>query len=221
MTEEQLKKPEEAESRSSDPPPPPSYDAPPLPPSQSPPSHEETPPPQHPPPPPPREEPSKVVAEENSVTPPPPSDDLKALALVEKPHEASEDKSLEGSQNRDTVLARVATEKRISLIKAWEESEKSKAENKAHKKLSSISAWENTKKATIEAEIKKFEEELERKKAEYVEKMRNKIALIHKAAEERRAMIDAKKGEDLLKAEESAAKFRATGTAPKKVLSCF
>jgi len=28
------------------------------------------------------------------------------------------------------VLARVATEKRLSLIKAWEESEKSKAENK-------------------------------------------------------------------------------------------
>lgn len=30
----------------------------------------------------------------------------------------------------DTVLARVATEKRMSLIKAWEESEKTKAENK-------------------------------------------------------------------------------------------
>lgn len=30
----------------------------------------------------------------------------------------------------DAVLARVATEKRMSLIKAWEESEKSKAENK-------------------------------------------------------------------------------------------
>jgi len=30
----------------------------------------------------------------------------------------------------DAVLARVATEKRLSLIKAWEESEKSKADNK-------------------------------------------------------------------------------------------
>jgi len=30
----------------------------------------------------------------------------------------------------DAVLAKVATEKRLSLIKAWEESEKSKAENK-------------------------------------------------------------------------------------------
>lgn len=30
----------------------------------------------------------------------------------------------------DVVLARVATEKKHSLIRAWEESEKSKAENK-------------------------------------------------------------------------------------------
>jgi hypothetical protein len=30
----------------------------------------------------------------------------------------------------DAVLERVETQKRISLIKAWEESEKSKAENK-------------------------------------------------------------------------------------------
>ena len=30
----------------------------------------------------------------------------------------------------DKVLERVATEKRLSLIRAWEESEKSKAENK-------------------------------------------------------------------------------------------
>lgn len=30
----------------------------------------------------------------------------------------------------DAVLARVETEKRMSLIKAWEESEKTQAENK-------------------------------------------------------------------------------------------
>jgi hypothetical protein len=32
--------------------------------------------------------------------------------------------------NLDAFLERVATEKRISLIKAWEENEKAKAENK-------------------------------------------------------------------------------------------
>lgn len=66
-----------------------------------------------------------------------------------------------------------------------------------------------------------FQENLERKKAEYVEKMKNKIAIIHKEAEEKRAMIEARRGEDLLKAEEMAAKYRATGSAPKKLLGCF
>ncbi|XP_023886923.1 remorin [Quercus suber] len=169
----------------------------------------------------------KDVTEEKSVIPLPPADDgekpveSKALAIVEKAPECADQKSNEGSVNRDAVLARVATEKRISLIKAWEESEKSKAENKAHKKLSSIGAWENSKKATLEAQLKQIEEQLEKKKAEYVEKMKNKVALVHKAAEEKRAEIEAKRGEEILKAEEIAAKYRATGTAPKKILSCF
>ncbi|CAI9762411.1 unnamed protein product [Fraxinus pennsylvanica] len=167
----------------------------------------------------------KDVTEEKSVIPPPPeekpaADECKALAVVEKP-EPVEEKKLEGSINRDAVLARVATEKRLSLIKAWEESEKSKADNKSQKKISAIGAWENSKKASLEAELKKIEEQLENKKAEYVEKMKNKVALVHKAAEEKRAMIEAKRGEDLLKAEEMAAKYRATGTGPKKLLGCF
>lgn len=65
------------------------------------------------------------------------------------------------------------------------------------------------------------QEDLERKKAEYVEKLKNKIALIHKDAEEKRATTEARRGEDLLKAEELAAKYRATGTSPKKLLGCF
>ncbi|XP_021671668.1 remorin [Hevea brasiliensis] len=169
-------------------------------------------------------EPPKDVAEEKSVIPPPPEkkgDESQALVAVEKAPESAEAKSTEGSVNRDAVLARVETEKRMSLIKAWEESEKSKAENKAHKKLSSVVSWENSRKASVEAELKQIEEKLEKKKADYVEKMKNKIALIHKAADEKRAMIEAKRGEDLLKAEEIAAKYRATGTAPKKLLGCF
>ncbi|KAF8395509.1 hypothetical protein HHK36_019457 [Tetracentron sinense] len=66
------------------------------------------------------------------------------------------------------------------------------------------------------------QERLERKKAKYVEKIKkNKVALIHKSAEEKRAMVEAKRGEDLLKANEVAAKYRATGNAPKKLLGCF
>ncbi|RDY12801.1 hypothetical protein CR513_02358, partial [Mucuna pruriens] len=168
--------------------------------------------------------PKEDVAEEKSVIPQPdnkPADDSKTLAIVEKTSEVAEEKPIEGSVNRDTVLARVATEKRLSLIKAWEESEKSIAENKAHKNLSAISAWENSKIAATEAELRKIEEQLEKKKAEYGEKLKNKIATIHREAEEKRALIEAQKGEDFLKADETAAKYRATGTAPKKLFGCF
>ncbi|GFP83847.1 remorin [Phtheirospermum japonicum] len=51
--------------------------------------------------------------------------------------------------------------------------------------------------------------------------MKNKIALVHKQAEEKRVMVEAKQGEDLLKALEFAAKYRAMGHVPKKVFGCF
>jgi hypothetical protein len=34
-------------------------------------------------------------------------------------------------------------------------------------------------------------------------------------------MVEAKRGEEFLKAEEMAAKYRATGQTPKKLLGCF
>ncbi|PSS11421.1 Remorin like [Actinidia chinensis var. chinensis] len=123
--------------------------------------------------------------------------------------------------DRDAVLARVETEKRLALIKAWEESEKSKAENKAYKKLSAIGAWEDSQKANIEAKLKMIEEKIEKKKAEYAEKMNNKKAEIRKAAEEKKAVIEANRGDDILKVEEIAAKFRATGNTPKRLFGCF
>lgn len=188
----------------------------------------ESPQPQHPPP---VSEPETAPVEEKSVVPlplppPPPAaedkaDDTKALAVVEKPIETPLEKSKDGSGNRDVELARVETDKKLSLIKAWEENEKSKAENKAQKKFSTIGAWENSKKASIGSDLKNFEEKMEKKKAEYAETMKNKIASVHKLAEEKRAIVEAKKGEDLLKAEEMAAKYRASGLVPKKLLLCF
>nr|GMD49665.1 remorin-like [Ipomoea batatas] len=121
----------------------------------------------------------------------------------------------------DIMLARVQMEKKMSLINAWEDSEKSKAQNKAQKKISEISSWERSKKANIESDMNKIEEKLERQKAESIEKLQNKIAMIHKSAEEKRAMTEAKRGEDILKAEEMAAKYHATRTAPNKLLGLF
>ncbi|KAF3960773.1 hypothetical protein ACB098_06G207700 [Castanea mollissima] len=151
----------------------------------------------------------------------PKPDDSKAITLAEKTPEPVVKKDSKGSIDRDVALADVEKEKRLSFVKAWEESEKSKAVNKAQKKLSAVTAWENSKKASIEAELRKIEEQLEKKKADYAEKMKNKAALIHKQAEEKRAMVEARRGEELLKAEETSAKYRATGTIPKKFLGCF
>ncbi|XP_077241805.1 remorin-like [Tasmannia lanceolata] len=166
----------------------------------------------------------KYMAEEKTVIPSPEHkvDDSKALTLVDKVSDPpAVEKHSGGSIDRDAVLARVEVEKRMSLIKAWEESEKTKADNKSEKNLSSIVSWENTKKAAVEAQLRQIEEKLEKKKAEYAEKMKNKICIIHKVAEEKRAMVEAKHGEERLLAEEAAAKYRATGHTPKKLLGCF
>ncbi|XP_009794056.1 remorin-like [Nicotiana sylvestris] len=150
------------------------------------------------------------------------ADDSKALATVPPPKtDSSTKKSSKGSLDRDIALAHLETEKRNSYIKAWEESEKSKVENRAQKKFSAVGTWENTKKANLEAKLKKLEEQLKEKKAEYAEKIKNRVAAVHKEADEKRAMVEARKGEELLKADEMAAKYRATGQAPKKLLGCL
>ncbi|MFQ6633329.1 hypothetical protein Gotur_010896 [Gossypium turneri] len=191
--------------------------------------------------PPPAVEVPKAESEEKTVSPPPAEEkpeESKALVVVEiiaqnysggfniifiltEAPEPEPKKISGGSHDRDIALAEVEKAKRLSFIKAWEESEKTKAENKSQKKLSAIVAWENSKKASLEAKLKKIEEQLENKKAEYAEKMKNKVALLHKEAEEKRAMVEAKRGEEVLKAEEMAAKCRATGQTPKKALGCF
>ncbi|XP_076938941.1 remorin-like isoform X1 [Bidens hawaiensis] len=175
------------------------------------------------------EETNKVEVQPDCPAEPPPSRPTEAdteQVLEQKPTndavvDNSENPCEEGSKHRDVVLARVATEKKDALIKAWEESEISKIDNRAQKKLAAIGAWENSKKAELEAELKKIEEKLEKKKAKYTEKMKNKIALVHKTAEEKRAITEAKRGEDVLKAEELAAKCRATGSSPKKLTRWF
>lgn len=157
--------------------------------------------------------------EDHTVT-----DESKALAIVEEEKklpisEPAPEKV--GSINRDAVLAKVNEEKRAALVKAWEENEVAKAENKYHKALTNITAWEETKKSATETKLRKAEEKLEKKKAAYVEKMKNEIATIHKKAEEKKAMVEAKRGEEMLKAEEMGAKYRAEGHVPKKFLLCF
>ncbi|XP_030540904.1 remorin-like isoform X3 [Rhodamnia argentea] len=157
---------------------------------------------------------------EMTVTPPEgKSDESIALVAAPKAPGTARNKGSSGSVDRDLALAEVEKEKKLTFIKAWEESEKTKADNKAQKKMSTITSWENSKKAAKEADLRKTE--LEKKKAEYGEKVKNKVALIHKQAEEKRATIQAERSEQILKAGEVAAKYRAAGYMPKKFLGCF
>ncbi|MCO5612653.1 hypothetical protein L7F22_066922 [Adiantum nelumboides] len=124
------------------------------------------------------------------------------------------------SIDRDEALAKLNQDRTVSHVRAWEEMEKAKAANRFTKTIAKINAWENAQKAAAEASLKKAEEALEKKRAAYVEKMKNKIAVVHRSAEEQRAMAEARRGEEFVKAEELAAKYRAHGKAPKKFL-CF
>ncbi|KAF5197396.1 Remorin [Thalictrum thalictroides] len=74
-------------------------------------------------------------------------------------------------------------------------SEKTRAENKAERILAEIASWKNGKKTSLEVQLKKFEEKIENKRAAYIEKMKNKIAIIHKEADKKKALVEAKKGE--------------------------
>ncbi|KAM3388213.1 hypothetical protein ACQJBY_010785 [Aegilops geniculata] len=102
------------------------------------------------------EAPAKDVTEEKAVIPAPepaaeeektPVDDSKALVAVEKvadepvAEKPTDEKAAHGGSNdRDLALARVESEKRNSLIKAWEENEKTKAENKGPSATLMVSA---------------------------------------------------------------------------------
>nr|ACG44049.1 remorin [Zea mays] len=169
---------------------------------------------------------AKDIAEEKAVVPLPPSpakpadDDSKAIvALVVKDAAAGKPSTaiIGGSTERDAYLAKIVSEKRLSLITAWEESQKARADNRAAKKLAFITSWENAKKAEMEAELRKIEEQLQKKKAAYEEKLKNKLAMLHRTAEERRAQTEARRGEETILAEEMAAKYRAKGEGPTKL----
>ncbi|KAH7550271.1 hypothetical protein JRO89_XS13G0163700 [Xanthoceras sorbifolium] len=67
------------------------------------------------------------------------------------------EKISESSYGRDTMLAKVEMEKRLALIKAWEENAKAIVDNKAYKRHSAVGTWESSKRASVEAQLKKFE----------------------------------------------------------------
>ncbi|XP_073029024.1 remorin-like [Primulina eburnea] len=158
------------------------------------------------------------VVEDKPVVAPPPAEAAKPVTNVPEPVAK---KSSKGSLDRDIALAKLEGDKKSSYIKASEENEKSKVENKAQKKLADIASWENTKKASLDAQLRKLEEKLEKKKAYYAESVKNKVALIHKQAEEKRAMVEAARKDEIFNTVEAANTYRATKQIPKKSFGCF
>ncbi|KAB1223488.1 Remorin [Morella rubra] len=172
------------------------------------------------------EEARNDVAEEKGVIPP--LDQKPAPPVEEKVADPAVEKSSGGLVDREAMLASVATEKRLALIKAWEEKARKQKQRttlqlsrRAYKRQTSVGSWENSNRAAVEAQLKKIEEDFDKKKAEYAEKMKNKLAEIHKVAEEKRAIVEATRREEFLKVEETATKYRDAGFVPKKFLGCF
>ncbi|CAK9318273.1 unnamed protein product [Citrullus colocynthis] len=109
--------------------------------------------------------------------------------------------------------------KKIEIkIQAWEDREKTKADNKAERKLASTEVWKSTTKATLEAEVKKIDAGLEKLRLKEMEKVKNKEAETNKAVESKKASIEAKREQQKQRVEEKAAKHRSTNTIPTK---CF
>ncbi|KAI5065387.1 hypothetical protein GOP47_0020082 [Adiantum capillus-veneris] len=129
--------------------------------------------------------------------------------------------SMAGSSlNKDLVMAKLNKDKVLLLIKAWEENKKKKSFNRFSKKMAKLEAWELGKKARAEARLRTSEERLENDRAACIEKARNKVALVQKIAEEKRALAEAHHGKQVLKAEETAAKCRASGARPRGFFWC-
>lgn len=65
---------------------------------------------------------------------------------------------------------------------------------------------------------RRLQENLDKQRAKHIEKMKNAVASAHCTAQEKRAAMEARRAEDIVKAEETASRIRATGKMPRKCL---
>ncbi|CAB80876.1 hypothetical protein [Arabidopsis thaliana] len=90
------------------------------------------------------------------------------------------------------------------------------------KKLLDISGWEKKKTTKIESELARIQRKMDSKKMEKSEKLRNEKAAVHAKAQKKKADVQTRRAQEILDAEEAAARFQAAGKIPKKSsLSCF
>lgn len=128
--------------------------------------------------------------------------------------------------------------KKLAFITSWENAKKAEMEAElrkievgsqaghtwlAKRYISSLHCTQAQRQQTLACSkllayyIIAMQEQLEKKKAAYEEKLKNKLAMLHRTAEERRAQTEARRGEETILAEEMAAKYRAKGEGPTKL----
>lgn len=169
--------------------------------------------------------PAPVDAGNPAAEPPAPAVESKAITTG-APAPAAVTKVEEAPTEPGTIIhmekatQKIEHELLYKRVETWEESAKAKIDNRFNREEKRITEEEATMKTKAEARLRKKEEKLENLRAKYTEMMKNEIAAAHKAAEEKRAVNAAKKGEDILKTQEMAAKIRATGKFPVKY-GCF
>lgn len=67
-----------------------------------------------------------------------------------------------------------------------------------------------------------LQRKMDTKKMERAEKLRSKKAAIHAKAQQKKANVQTRRAQEILDAEEEAARFQAAGQIPKKSsFSCF
>ncbi|KAI5058644.1 hypothetical protein GOP47_0026814 [Adiantum capillus-veneris] len=153
-----------------------------------------------------------------------------SLGLAADEIKADDDASKSKQFDREVMLAKLNQDKVSSVIMAWESNLKAKSLHsimhaslllRRDLQIAKIEAREKAKKARAEAHLQQQEEKLEKKRAAYVERIQNEISKIGMRAKEERAHVDASFGEETLRVEEIAQRYRSFGRLPKKYSSCF
>lgn len=140
---------------------------------------------------------------------------MNIAAWAEKENENKDVSSSRNALQREQPASSVVE----TRAEAWEEAEKAKYMARFNREEINIQAWEDHQKAKTEAEMRQIEVEVERMRAKAQDKLMNKVAAVHRKAEEKLAAAEAKRNCHAAKAEQKADYIRKTGRFPSS-FSC-
>ncbi|CAL0332701.1 unnamed protein product [Lupinus luteus] len=100
--------------------------------------------------------------------------------------------------------------KETSTQSSMDNSERSKTVSKANREEAKITAWENLQKAKAEAQIRKLEMKLEKKRASSMDKIMKRLRSAHKRAHDMRSSVLANQTHQVTRTDHRALSFRRT-----------